>query len=65
MFRPRDILGKIRLIHFPWKELPTVSEDKKKILFIGPKNPVLEEIRPQLEGTGLFGIHETNFNIYH
>ena len=38
-----------------------MSEDKKKILFIGPKNPVLEEIRPQLEGTGLFGIHETTF----
>ena len=38
-----------------------MSEDKKKILFIGPKNPVLEEIRPQIEGTGLFGIHETTF----
>ena len=38
-----------------------MSEDKKKILFIGPKNPVLEEVRPQLEGTGLFGIHETTF----
>ncbi|MEC8624221.1 MAG: hypothetical protein VXY34_05330, partial [Bdellovibrionota bacterium] len=38
-----------------------MSEDKKKILFIGPKNPVLEEIRPQIEGTGLFGILETTF----
>ena len=38
-----------------------MSEDKKTILFIGPKNPVLEEVRPQIEGTGLFGIHETTF----
>ncbi len=38
-----------------------MSGDKRTLLFIGPKNPILEEVRPQLEDSGIYNIHETTF----
>ncbi len=38
-----------------------MSNDQKTLLFIGPKNPVLEEIRPQLEGAEIYNILEITF----
>ena len=41
-----------------------MSGDKRTLLFIGPKNPVLEEVRPQLEESGIYDIHETTFKTH-
>ena len=41
-----------------------MSSDQKTLLFIGPKNPVLEEIKPQLEGAGIYNVVATTFKTH-